>query len=155
PYKYNSFPVNAGNQIYKLTKELGRSLLSAKERGKLGEMPQVVVFQSLVDATVQTPEVVKGLLVNLPTKGNELLVFDVNRQDPLQGLLPPQPLEGLQRLRSMPSLPFKLTVISNSGQNTSTVAAFARPEGSASETVSELGLQWPRGVVSLGHVALP
>jgi alpha-beta hydrolase superfamily lysophospholipase len=155
PYKYNSFPVNAGNQIYKLTRELRRSLLDAKERGKLGGMPQVTLFQSLVDATVQTPEVVKGLLMNLPEKGNELVVFDVNRQDALQGLLSPGPLAGLQRLRSMPSLPFKLVVVSNSGQKTGSVVAITREAGSATDTVSELGLDWPRGVVSLGHVALP
>ena len=155
PYKYNSFPVNAANQIYKLTRELRRSLLAAKERGKLEGMPPFVVFQSLVDATVETPEVVKGLLLDLPAKGSELIVFDVNRQDALEGLLTPRPHEQLQRLRSTPALPFRLVVISNSGRNSDSVAAFTREPGEAEESVQDLGLTWPRGVVSLGHVALP
>jgi alpha-beta hydrolase superfamily lysophospholipase len=155
PYKYNSFPVNAANQIYKLTGELRRTLLGAKAKGRLQSMPKVTVFQSLIDATVQTREVVRGLLAELPGQGNELVVFDVNRQESLEALLAPGPLEGLERLRRAPSLPFRLVIISNSRGSSASVAAFIREAGAGGETEQELGLEWPRGVVSLGHVALP
>jgi alpha-beta hydrolase superfamily lysophospholipase len=155
PYKYNSFPVNAANQIYKLTRELRRTLLDAKAKGRLQSMPPVTVFQSLIDATVQTPEVVRGLLAELPGPGNELVVFDVNRQEALEGLLAPGPLEGLERLRRAPTLPFRLVVISNRKGSGASVMAFTREAGAGGETEQDLGLAWPRGVVSLGHVALP
>ena len=155
PYKYNSFPVNAGNQIYRLTKELNRTLLAEKERQRLQGMPKVCVFQSLVDATVTPAEVVHGLLGELPGAGNELIVFDVNRQDALEGLLAQGPVLSLKRLRGAEKLPFRLTVVSNSGGSTSAVAAYTREAGATDEQEAELGLEWPRGVVSLGHVALP
>jgi alpha-beta hydrolase superfamily lysophospholipase len=79
PYKYNSFPVNAGNQIYKLTRALNAEVLDAADRGRLGDMPRVVIFQSIVDSTVTSAEVVRGLLQLLPEGGHELVVFDVNR----------------------------------------------------------------------------
>lgn len=154
PYKYNSFPVNAGNQIYRLTRELNRTLRAEKDRHRLQEMPSVSVFQSLVDATVTPREVVRGLLNELPAAGNELVVFDVNRQDAMQGLLTPAPLESLKRLREMEILPFRLVVVSNSGGKRA-IAAFTREAGAKTEEEAELGLEWPRGVVSLGHVALP
>ena len=52
--------INAGKQIYRVTRELQRALEAA--RGRLGDMPRVIVFHSLVDATVKTTDVVQGLL---------------------------------------------------------------------------------------------
>jgi alpha-beta hydrolase superfamily lysophospholipase len=113
PYKYNSFPVNAANQIHTLTGVLRRALDDAGHKGKLGAMPRVLVFQSLVDSTVTAAEVVRGLLALLPKGGNELCVFDVNRRDRLEGLLAPGPLEELLRLKAAPDLPFRLTIVGN------------------------------------------
>jgi alpha-beta hydrolase superfamily lysophospholipase len=155
PYKYNSFPVNAANQIYLLTKELHRTLVAAEESGRLGAMPHVLAFQSLVDATILAEDVVKGLLIHLPAKGNELVIFDVNRRDLLQSLIAPGPVEGLDRLNAVPSLPFRLTVISNHDPSVKTVAAFTREAGSREVVETALPLEWPAGVLSLGHVALP
>jgi alpha-beta hydrolase superfamily lysophospholipase len=155
PYKYNSFPVNAANQIHTLTKELQRTLLAEKEAGRLSAMPRVVVFQSLVDATILAGDVVRGLLGQLPVGGHELVVFDINRRDRLQALIAPGPLESLDRLNAAPNLPFRLTVIANRDASTATIAAFTREAGSRDVAVEELPLAWPPGVLSLGHVALP
>jgi alpha-beta hydrolase superfamily lysophospholipase len=93
PYKYNSFPVNAANQIYHVTRELRSALDAAGQDGRLQGMPRILVFHSLVDATVKTVEVVRGLLALLPPGGHELVVFDVNRSESLQGLIAPIPIE--------------------------------------------------------------
>ena len=47
PFKYNSFPANAGAQTFRLTRELNRQLLDAERRGRMPEMPPVLAFQSL------------------------------------------------------------------------------------------------------------
>ena len=155
PYKYNSFPVNAANQIYTVTRTLREAIDDAKARGRLDAMPRVVMFQSVVDSTVTAGEVVRGLLQYLPARGHELVVFDVNRYERLEGLIAPGPLEALERLRAAPDLTFKITVIGNRDSATRAVGAFVREAGSSEVTERALPYEWPRGVLSLGHVALP
>ena len=155
PYKYNSFPVNAANQIYTVTRTLRAELDDAQERGRLAAMPRVVMFQSVVDSTVTAGEVVRGLLNYLPPHGHELVVFDVNRYEQLEALVASGPLESLERLRAAPNLPFKITVIANRDASTRAVGAFVREEGEQEVSERDLPYEWPRGILSLGHVALP
>jgi len=155
PYKYNSFPVNAANQIYHLTGALQDELGEAQKAGTLGAFPRTIVFQSIVDATVSASDVVADLLARLPASGHELVVFDVNRQDALQGLIAPGPMADLARLRAATNVPFRITLIGNLDERTREVAAFTRASGSSEVSVEPLGMSWPAGVFSLAHVALP
>jgi esterase/lipase len=155
PYKYNSFPVNAANQIYRVTRELRAALDDAVTAGRLDGMPRVIVFHSLVDATVTTTEVVQGLLGRLPPRGHELVVFDVNRHEALQGLIAPAPIEYLERIRQATDLPFGITLVGNREATSLEVAAYVRPAGESEVTIEPLPLSWPAGVFSLGHVAIP
>ena len=155
PYKYNSFPVHAANQIYHLTGDLHRALVSAGETGRLAEMPPITVFHSLVDATVSTEDVVRNLLSRLPAGGHALVLFDVNRQEALQGLIAAEPIRYLEQMRSARAMPFRATLIANRNAASLEIAAYTRDSGSLDVSVRELPLAWPPGVYSLGHVALP
>ena len=155
PYKYNSFPVNAGKQIHLLTRELQRALSAAGGKGRLRDMPRILVFQSLVDATVSTPEIVHGLLALLPARGHELILFDVNRSESLQGLLAPGPIAALTRLRAAVDLPFALTLVGNLTPGGREIAIYRREAGGRDVNVTPVPLAWPAGVLSLGHVAVP
>jgi alpha-beta hydrolase superfamily lysophospholipase len=155
PYKYNSFPVNAANQIYSVTRTLRAELDGAHARGRLEAMPRVVMFQSVVDSTVTSAEVVRGLLSYFPARGHELVVFDVNRYEQLEALVSPGPLEQLDRLRDAPDLTFKITVIANRDAATRAVGAFVREAGRQEMAERDLPYEWPRGMLSVGHVALP
>jgi len=153
PYKYNSFPVNAGNQIYKLTHVL-RDALDARTPAQLAGMPRVHAYHSIVDSTVTASEIVHGLLARLPAGGHELIAFDINRQEAIEGLLAPAHRESIERLRTA-TLPFRATLIANRDPGTRSVSAYTREAGSNDITVTELPYEWPAGVFSLGHVALP
>lgn len=155
PYKYNSFPVNAANQIYALTRELQSGLASAGERRRAGSMPPITAFQSLVDATILASEVVRGLLLQVARADSELVVFDVNRADTLQGLVSPRATADLAALHAAPNVPFRLTVIGNRSPDSMEIAAFSRAAGTKDVVEEDLPLSWPPGVLSLGHVALP
>jgi len=155
PYKYNSFPVNAARQIYALTRVLQRTLDAEAQSGRLAGMPRVMAFQSIVDSTITAPQVVRGLLGRLPPNGHELLVFDINRGEPLEGWIAPGPLEDLERLRAATDLPFRLTLIANRSRDTRAVAAYTRRAGERRVTIENLPYQWPAGVFSVGHVSLP
>ena len=52
PFKYNSFPTNAGLQIYRLTSTLAQKMDAARDSGQLEKFPPVLSFASVVDATV-------------------------------------------------------------------------------------------------------
>jgi alpha-beta hydrolase superfamily lysophospholipase len=155
PYKYNSFPVNAGHQIYKLTGELQRDLNANAGAGRLGRMPRILAFQSLVDATITAREVIDGLLDRLPAPGNELVVFDINRSEALKDLIEPSRVAEFEQLRAAPARSFRLTLITNRDPDSQEVAAFTREAGTRDTTETDLTLRWPKGVLSLGHVALP
>jgi esterase/lipase len=155
PYKYNSFPVNAANQIYSLTRIVQATIDELAPTGRLEMMPRVHMFQSIVDSTVTANEVVRGLLGRLPARGHELVVFDINRQETLEGLIAPGPLEDLERIRAAVDLPFRVMLIGNKARDTTAMAAYTREPGARSVTVVDLPYEWPRGVFSVGHVSLP
>jgi alpha-beta hydrolase superfamily lysophospholipase len=155
PYKYNSFPVNAGQQIHALTVELRRTLDAGGAAGRLSAMPRVLAFQSLVDATITAHEVVDGLLRRLPVGGHELVVFDVNRSEALRDLIEPSLVDDLERIRAAPALPFRLTLVANRDPALALIATYTREAGTRETTRTDLPLSWPRGVLSVGHVALP
>jgi alpha-beta hydrolase superfamily lysophospholipase len=155
PYKYNSFPVNAANQIHTLTRVIQSTLDDLAPTGRLEEMPRVHMFQSIVDSTVTADQVVRGLLARLPANGHELVVFDINRQERLEGLIAPGPLEDLEQLRAAVDLPFRLRLVGNKARDTRAVALYTREPGARSVTVEDLPYEWPPGVFSVGHVSLP
>jgi len=154
PYKYNSFPVNAANQIYKLT-HVVQDTLDELTPEQLAGMPRVHMYQSIVDATVTSNQVIHGLLGRLPAHGHELIVFDVNRNERTESLLAAGPLEDVKNLRAAADLPFRVTLVANRDRGTRAMAAFTREPGTSDITVKDLPFEWPAGVFSVGHVALP
>ena len=155
PYKYNSFPANAGWQTWELTSRLEGQLKKLAEAGRAGEIPKILTFQSLVDATVSTPAIVDRLFSRLTREGNELVLFDVSRASNLRPLLKPDSEVLLSRIVGDRGRKYVLTVVTNASPGTREVAAKSYPPGAAEPGVTPLGLSWPADVYSLSHVALP
>ena len=154
PYKYNSFPVNAARQIYRLT-HVVQDTLDDLTPAQLAAMPRMHLYQSIVDSTVTANQVIRGLLARLPARGHELFVFDLNRREMMEGLIAGGPLADFERLRAAVDLPFRITLVSNRAADQRDMAAFTREAGAREVTVRELPLEWPVGVFSVGHVSLP
>ncbi len=155
PFKYNSFPVNAGTQIYQLTKQLRVERDQAIAGSNWSAMPKVLAFQSVVDATVSAPDVVHEFFSYLRGEGHELVAFDVNRNSLWSELLAQGPLDMMARIRESGPLPFRLSMVANTDPTSSAVALYTRDAGSVTVQKTELGLAWPQGVFALGHLALP
>lgn len=157
PFKYNSFPVNAARQTHRLTAALQARLDRLAAAGRLGGLPPVLTFQSVVDATVSTPAVLSRLYALLPANGSEIVLFDLNRNSrfgplfgaagtaaaALEGMLPPAPR------------PFSVTLLANAAPTVEDTVARRVAAGTTEEHVTALGLAWPRDLFSLSHVALP
>jgi alpha-beta hydrolase superfamily lysophospholipase len=153
PFKYNSFPANAGVQTFRLTRELNRQMLEAAGKGSLQRMPPVLAFQSVVDTTVSSPAVVHDLFDHLPPGKSELVLFDLNRQAGVD--LFTRPEEVLPKLIGDRPRAYAVTLITNTRPDTQEVSAMSVSAGASQVTSEPLGLSWPDSIYSLSHVALP
>ena len=156
PYKYNSFATNAGTQVHRVTRSVARRIGRWSSSGAAKKFPPTLVFLSTVDATVTTRAVVDSLLRPLGPHGHELVLFDINRfvANDLLTVNDPGPLTA--RLMAEETLPFKITFITN--ENVESVRVVARhkaPFSPVAQKFDFLELNWPPGVISLSHVALP
>jgi pimeloyl-ACP methyl ester carboxylesterase len=155
PFKYSSFPVRAAEEIYALTSRLDSRIGRLHERGPIETLPDVVVFQSVVDSTIPPAGVVDRLLSKLAPGRAELVLFDVNRNAP-EGLFRNTSYDVfLQSLVDDPGLAFGLTVVTNVSPESREVRVRRREAGESGWSETDLGLAWPPMVYSLSHVALP
>ena len=158
PYKYNSFATNAGAQVHRITRSVDQRIQSLAQKPSMRDrLPPILVFKSTVDSTVTTDAVIDNLLLHLPSGSNELVLFDINRHTAIKKTFlvsDPGPLTN--RLMADPELPFGVTFVTNENPDITRVVARHKEAYSADATDTEtLDAFWPRGVVSLSHVALP
>ena len=119
-------------------------------------LPPTLVFKSSVDATVSTDAVVDRLLGLLAPNRHELVLFDINRFAVMSKLMVSDPGLLTDRLMAEADLPFSVTFVTNENPDSTAVLARYKPPFSTEVTKTErLNLDWPRGVISLSHVALP
>jgi alpha-beta hydrolase superfamily lysophospholipase len=154
PFKYNSFPVNAARQASRLTAVVQTQMQRLSREGRLGELPPVLTFQSVMDFTVSASAVVTGLYARLPANGSELVLFDLNRNAKFGPLLRTVFAAATDRMLPHPPRPWRLTIIANTPDDAE-VKERVTGAGEMEERVRSLGISYPRDVYSLSHVALP
>ncbi len=155
PFKYGSFAVNAGDVSYRITSEIQRELQRVEQAGKTGEIPPMLAFSSVIDATVRAPALVNRLFSHIPTDRNELVLFDINRQAGVGELLRWRPDAMLKALQNAPSGTFHFTLITNESAHSPRVVARHWQPAQQDFSDERLDLGWPHDVYSLSHVALP
>ena len=154
PFKYISFPANAGLQSGRLTTALLAQLTRLAESKSLDRMPRVLAFQSAVDTTVSTPAVVYDLFDHFGAgRGHQLILFDLNRQARIDAFTKPGVL--LPRIEAAAPRSYDVTLVTNTNADTAEVSAMSKAAGSASMAGQPIGLSWPAEMFSLSHVALP
>jgi len=155
PFKYNSFAANAGFQTASLTTAVQKDLASATSNGRLVDMPPILTFQSIVDATVSTPAVVHLLYDRLPKNGSELVLFDVNHLSGIDVFVQPADRSLVSSLFERQPRQYRRVLVTNSSATTRDVDAASVEPGSHDVARRPLGLAWPPQVFSLTHVAIP
>jgi len=156
PYKFAAFPVNAARQVNRATKDLQRELRRAADSGRLARLPPVVPWQSVVDSTGGADGVTGTLYARLHGAEHRLVLFDINRQPALASVLRPGPQALLARLRQQPR-GYTLDLVTNTDGDSGGIQVLRHAPTAGAAPVQTLAsdLTWPRGLVSLGHVALP
>ncbi len=156
PYKYNSFATNAAEQVHRMTRAVSRRVARRAGTHPDRVLPPTLVLKSTVDATVSTNAVVDRLLGRLAPNRHELILFDINRLAANSLLLHTNPAPLTDRLMGSDDLPFALTLVTNANPTTRAVDARRKTALDAEVSSTEsLALEWPVGVISLSHVALP
>ena len=157
PFKYNSFPKIAGHQTFTLSRAVRKQIDGLA--GKLTAWPPTLTFQSLVDSTVLTRSVVEQIYGKIPMLKNELVLYDVNRINRLEGFSPQastqRAFDTILSHRATLESPYTLTVVTN--RHNETLEVVARTwQGTVKEPVEKpLRGRWPPEVYSLSHVAIP
>ncbi len=154
PFKYNSFPVYAGEQIYKITARLEKNLAGLSTR-QLEQFPPVLAFQSVLDATIPPGSVITTLMDRLHGTPAELVLFDINRDSQMLPLLANHGEEIVGLLRQRETTGFDLTIVGTDPNGSGLVTVNTRRRGSNSWEEQRTDLRWPPNVFSLSHVALP
>ncbi|MDH3521646.1 MAG: alpha/beta hydrolase, partial [Myxococcales bacterium] len=155
PYKYNSFPIEAGEQIYDLTQDLRTHIDARVAAQPRSDLPPVLAFQSVVDATIPAHAVITDFLDRLPMPKSELVLFDVNHRAAAEDLMRPGPAALLNRVLQSAARPYAVTMVTNADPESGEVVARSRIAGQTTWVEAPLALSWPAGVYSLSHVALP
>jgi alpha-beta hydrolase superfamily lysophospholipase len=155
PFKYNSFPVNGARQSYRLTDALQAQIGRMARAGALAALPPVLTFQSVIDFTVSTPAILTALYAHLPDNGSEIVLFDVNRTVKFGPLLRPSAYTALNAL--MPTTPqtYRFTAVENANDESYDAVERTIAPGQLEAVVRPLGLQYPAGIFSLSHLAIP
>ena len=155
PFKYNSFPKNAARAAWGVTAAVHRQLQEAHGSGRFKDFPSVLTFLSWTDATVKTSATIQLLYDRLQNEGSELIIFDVNRLDPLTPFVPAANESPLKRLEASADLPYRLTVVTNVAGDSRWVGQRTKAPRSSVIKSRPLQMSWPPGVYSLSHVAIP
>lgn len=155
PFKYNSFPVNGARQSSLLTRTLQPRLARYASEGKMDKMPPVLTFQSVMDFTTSTRAVIHALYEQLPDNGSELVIFDLNRSASYGPLMRTNAGNVLARALPEPPRDYAFSLITNRSDKTRDTLEARVAAKSVEETRRDLDLQFPPGVFSLSHVALP
>ena len=155
PFKFNSFPANAGLQTWRLTTTLQKQIVGAAEGGLRTQLPPVLTFHSLVDATVSTAAVVHAFYDVIADERSELVLFDINRASGLVPFIQRGDATLLSRLTDRAPRKYRRTLITNIDSESLDVAERSIAPGATEIVTRPLGLAWPRDVFSLSHVAIP
>ena len=153
PFKYSSWPMNANVQAWTMTQAVERKLVALEKSGRMGQFPPVFAAQSVVDATVSVPKLITTLFDRLTSANSELFLFDVNRVDGLSNLLNLSFDKAVSPKLQRDDRSFRLSLLSNTNMESDQLSLKTRQHGRWTE--QPLQATWPRGTVSLSHVAVP
>jgi hypothetical protein len=152
PFKFTSFPMRAGWEVYKFSRRTHKALQQAN---KVAGLPPILTFQSVVDNTVTASAIVSLLYARLPANGSELVVYDVNRNSAVLHLMKNLPGDPATFFESAAPLHFGVTVLRNRQQDSTALDAFRLVAGANLPVIDATDLNWPAGIYSLSHIAVP
>ena len=152
PFKYNSFAVNAGDQVYRICKEVQKQFDDYhKETKHTKEFPPVLSFQSIIDNTVSVSDTVNHLYKRLPKGDHTLVLFDINNHFSSNLLVKEKVSNTIQDLKENSGASnYQFDLISDINSTNGTLQLIRN-----NKVVKDLSYIWPKSLFSLSHLAMP
>jgi len=147
--------VRAARESYLVTNELHAAIEAVAKQQRMGEVPPILAFQSVVDDTVDAHGVMTQLFDKLGANGSELVLFDVNRNRVIGPMLRMAATDWPRKALQGPSRSYTLTLVGAASDNDASVVARSRHAGANAVQAQATGLDYPSDVYSLSHIALP
>jgi len=151
PFKYGSFAVNAGDQVYRLAKEVQNQFDQLDKHPSTKTFPPLLSFSSIVDSTVSVTAVVDNLFNRLPKGKHSLVFFDINHNFDRNHLVKSALSTNIQILRDTPENEnYTFELISNIHTKDRSVERIVNHKEAMA-----LPFEWSKGLYSLSHLAMP
>ncbi len=151
PFKYASFAVNAGDQVYRVCSQVQKQFDTYEKKKDKKPFPPVLSFASIVDSTVSVNDIVNNLYKRLPKGDHTLVLFDINHNFSANHFIKKSVSTSLEELRqtSMGDT-YTFDLISDINNPESNLMQIRN-----AKTKQSLPLNWDKGLYSLSHLALP
>ena len=130
-------------------------ILRLGKAGRLKDLPPVLTFQSVVDATVSTTAVVHAMFDQLEANGSELVLFDINRLSGMEPFIYPATAAVLSRLTDRSPRRYGRALVTNTDRESIQVVERSIRADQTEIVTRPLGLAWEPEMFSLSHIALP
>jgi alpha-beta hydrolase superfamily lysophospholipase len=152
PFKYGSFAVNAGDQVYRVSNEVQKQLDHYTTNAKNTKpFPPVLSFSSIVDSTITVPDIVDNFYNRLPEGNHTLVLFDINHGFSSNNLVKNNVAKSIQKLQETSTgKDYRFDLISDMNSTDDNLMLMTN-----NKIVEKLNLQWPDGLYSLSHLAVP
>lgn len=151
PFKYASFAVNAGDQVYRICTEVQKQFDRYEQKADKKPFPPVLSFASIVDSTVSVSDIVNKFYKRLPNGEHTLVLFDINHDFSTNHFIKENVTTSLNTLRyTSQGTNYTFDLISDINASNGEVMLIR--DG---VTTKGLSLHWPKGLYSLSHLSLP
>ena len=157
PFKYGSFAVNAGHQVYLVCNEVQKQLDAYEKNNKPQKpLPPMISFASIVDSTVVVKDTINKLYKRFSEENNHTLVlFDINHDYASHRLVKHEVDSALQKLRESPiNMHYRFDLISDQNSTDRSLKQVTTHNGE-NKSSKKLDLYWPGTLYSLSHLAMP
>jgi len=152
PFKYGAFAVNAGDQVYRVSNEVQKQLDKYTTNVKnIKPFPPVLSFASIVDSTITVPDIVDKFYNRLPEGNHTLVLFDINHRFSSNHLVKNNVAKSIQKLQETSTdIHYRFDLISDMNSTDDNLMLMTN-----NKIIKKLNLQWPDGLYSLSHLAVP
>lgn len=152
PFKYNSFAVNAGDQVYRICKEVQKQFDEYSAEAKhTKEFPPVLSFQSIIDNTVSVPDTVNNLYKRLPKGDHTLVLFDINNHFSSNLLVKAKVSNTIEYIKeNSVGSNYQFDLITDLNSSNGRLKLITNHK-----VVKDLSYYWPKSLFSLSHLAIP
>jgi len=152
PFKYASFAVNAGDQVYRVCTEVQKQFDTYLTKGKEKKpFPPVLSFASIVDSTVVVNNTVNNLYKRLPKGDHTLVLFDINHNFSTNHFIKENITASLENLRqTSQGENYTFDLISDINASQDEIMLIRN-----GVSTKGLSLHWPKGLYSISHLAVP